>query len=262
MPPPGPCQPLLPPSLSRPAPSCYLQVRAETRRNDCPSWSPPGWLRVCPCPLLSHAGCPGTILALCIILVLFRTSCLSPRRYPGGEGRSDPPLSHLLGIPVSRGTVRSAGTPAVPLTLSSLHGTAISPGTTACSQRQCTTSGGCASSSACPPTPSTPPSGARRRWVPPDCGIDCGVGSSYGCGLKPPSLLHLTKPLLLSLSSWASTWTERCTPWWCMQWWMKERVRRGVPCWVGLAQLLVPALAPTRQSLVFLLAAAMALPTP
>lgn len=155
------------------------------------------------------------------------------------------------------------GTPTVPLTLSSLHGTATSPGTTACSRRQCTTSGGCASSSACPPTPSTPPSGARRRWVP--VASTTGSGDGYGRGVKPPSLLHLTKPLLLSLSSWASTWTGRCTPWWCTQWWMKERVRRGFLAGLGFPQLLAPrcpARAPTGQSLPLLLAATMALRVP
>lgn len=170
VPPPAPCPP---PSLSHPAPSFYLQVRAETRRNHCPSWSPPGW--GCPCPLLSHVGCPGDFLAPWINLVRFRTSCLFPKRHPGGEGQSDP-----LSLPSSwhpcepGGTRRSAGTPTVLLTLSSLHGTATSPGTTACSQRRYTTSGGCASSSVCPPTPSTPPSGARKRWVP----VASTVGSS------------------------------------------------------------------------------------
>lgn len=27
--------------------------------------------------------------------------------------------------------------------------------------------------------------------------------------------------------SWASTWTGRCSPWWCTRWWMKAMVRGG-----------------------------------
>jgi len=57
---------------------------------------------------------------------------------------------------------RSAGMVAL-LTLSFLRGTATSPGTPACSRRQCTTSGVCASSSVCPPTLLTPLNGPRRR---------------------------------------------------------------------------------------------------
>lgn len=181
-------------------------------------------------PLLSHAGCPGVVLAPWIILGL----ASAPRGIQEGRGGVTPLYPIFLASCELGGTGRSVGDTCSAPTLSSLHGTATSPGTTACSRRRCTTSGGCASSSACPPTPSIPPSGARRRWVPLDCGIDRRVRYSYGCGMKPPSLLHLTKPLLLSLSSWASTWTGRCTPWWCTRWWMKERVRRGFLAGLGL----------------------------
>lgn len=229
---PGHSQPLLPPSPSRPAPSSYVRLRAETRRNHCPSQSSLGWLQGCPCPLLSCVGCPGVILALWIILAFFRASCLISKWHPRREGRRDSSLSHLPGIPMSWGDWKERGHTAMPLILSSLRGTATSPGTTACSRRRCTTSEGCASSSACPPTPLTHRSGVRRRWVP--LGISRGARYSYGHGTKPPSLFCLTKPLLLSPSSWASTWTGRCTPWWCTRWWMKERVRRGFLAGLGL----------------------------
>lgn len=51
------------------------------------------------------------------------------------------------------------------------------------------------------------------------------------------ALLHLTKPPL-SLSSWALTWTVRFIPWWCRQWWMKERVRRGLLAGMAFPSLL------------------------
>lgn len=85
VPPPGPCQPLPPPSLSHPAPSFYLQVRIETRENN---FSPPRPLQLgCGVVLSPPMLCwlPCVFFTLWIILAFFRTSYLNPKRHLGGE---------------------------------------------------------------------------------------------------------------------------------------------------------------------------------
>ncbi|KAI6075621.1 RING finger protein 157 isoform X4 [Aix galericulata] len=51
-----------------------------------------------------------------------------------------------------------------------------------------------------------------------------GCGSADGTpNLAPPDRAFPPG----SPRSWASTWTGRCSPWWCTRWWMKAMVRGG-----------------------------------
>lgn len=142
-----------------------------------------------------------------------------------------PCLSHLPGIPVSQGDQEERrDTHSAPDSLLSLRNSYIPRDNSLQSETVHYKRGVC--QQFCVPSHTVDPSEWSEEEVGP-CGINRGVEYGYGRGMKSPSLLHLTKPLLLSLSSWASTWTGRCTPWWYMQWWMKERVRRGFLAGLG-----------------------------